>query len=240
MEFVKEILLLYGRVFTIVPLLLIAAFIIGKRSVSELSVFDLLLVIALGAIAGANLADPNIGHIHTAIGILTVSALQRLISWLIIKKRVLGRLITFEPTVVVRNGIFLVDNIRRIRYSVDHILQMLRERDIFDISEVDLALVEANGKLTVHKIPSKLNITPEDMGIHKNNGTISYPVIVEGKIYPAILDQLDLNERWLRQQLQKKGLTDLEEIFFASVNKNKELHISLMKQVPPPAPEMKH
>lgn len=152
MELVKDLLLVAGRIVTIFPLLLAIALFMGKRSIGELPVFDFLVVIALGAVVGADIADPKIEHIHTGFAIILIGLMQRIVSILAIKYRKFGKLITFEPTVVISNGNLLEQNLRKVRYSIDNILQMLRENDVFHLDEVKLAVLESNGRLTVYKL----------------------------------------------------------------------------------------
>lgn len=227
MEIAKDLLILLGRIITIFPLLIFITLMMGKRSIGELPVFDFLVIITLGAVVGADIADMDISHIHTVAAIVFIGIVQILVSKWKISNRTIGRLLTFEPTIVVRNGTFLVENMRNIRFSIDNILQMLRENDIFDISDVDMAIVEPNGRLTVQKKPTKSNVTIEDMGIAKVSPGISYPVIIEGKMYKEVLEKLQLDEDWLEQELKKLRITDINTVFFASVNEKKMLHVSL-------------
>jgi uncharacterized membrane protein YcaP (DUF421 family) len=231
LEWVKEIIVLYGRIITLVPFLLITALFIGKRSINEIPVFDFLIIITLAVVAGVDISNPDISHLNTTIAISAIAFLQRVISILIIKNRRIGKLITFEPTIVIQNGTMLVGNLKRIRYSIDNILQMLREKDIFNLTDVELAIVEANGNLTVYKKANKSFVTIEDLEIKKKHEGISYPVILEGKIDSTVLNQLNLNEKWLINQLQKKGIKELDSIFFASINDNRELHFSFVNDV---------
>ncbi|MFD1906412.1 DUF421 domain-containing protein [Paenibacillus rhizoplanae] len=91
------------------------------------------------------------------------------------------------------------------RYPIDNILQMLREVDIFDISEVDTAVLEANGKLTAFKKAEKCAVTRNDLGISIQVPAISYPVIIEGRIEKGDLGKkLNLTEAWLCEQLNSK------------------------------------
>jgi uncharacterized membrane protein YcaP (DUF421 family) len=240
MELAKDLLILLGRIITILPLLLVVTLVMGKRSIAELPVFDFLIIITLGAVAGADIADPDIKHIPTAVAIVAIGLFQFVMSRWMIKNRKLGRIITFEPTLVIRNGTFLVNNIKHIRYSLDNILQMLRENEVFDVSDVEIALVESNGKLTVQKKASKEQVTLEDMGISRVAGGFSYPVIVEGKIYTDVLEKLNLNEAWLKQHLNKKGILDIESVFYASVNDKHELHVSLKDHLIPSTPPIYH
>ncbi len=225
MEIVKDSLLVAGRIFTIFPLMLIVGMFMGKRSVGELPVFDFLVVLSLGAVVGADIADPKIEHIHTAVAIILIGLTQRLVSVLTIKWRKFGKLITFEPTVVVSQGQLIVPNLKKVKYSVDNILQMLRERDIFHLGDVDFAILEANGKLTVYKKELKSAPSLEDLGLVKQKKSVSYPLIIEGKVYEDTLSYVQKDTTWLASQLQTRGLRQ-DNIFFATVDDNGELYIS--------------
>jgi uncharacterized membrane protein YcaP (DUF421 family) len=226
MHLVKEILLVYGRIVTILPLLLAATFFMGKRSIGELPVFDFLIILTLGAVVGADIADPKIEHIHTGMAVIAIAVLQRLTSSLIIHNRKIGKKLTFEPTIVIQDGIFQVKNLKRLRYSIDNVLQMLREKDVFDVSIVQLAIIEANGKISVYKQESKSPVTIEDMGIKRESEGLTYPIIIDGEIDEAILERFNMNENWLITELNKMGIHNLEDVFFASINNQHKLHVS--------------
>lgn len=227
MELLKELLLVTGRILTIFPLLLIVALYMGKRAIGELPVFDFLIIISLGAIAGADLADPSISHIHTAVAIIIIGFFQKTITMLIIKYRKFGHMLTFEPTIVIQEGQFIMNNLKRLRYSIDNILQMLREKEIFDLSDVRVGIIEANGYLSILKQDCKASITLEDMNLTKKSSSLSYPVIVDGEIYGNVLLKLELSNDWLQQQLLNLNIKSASDVFFASVNNKKELHVSL-------------
>ena len=134
LEFMKDMLLILGRIVTIIPLLLFTTLFMGKRAIGELPVFDFLIVIILGALVGADIAEPDIKHLPTAFAIIAIGVFQRIVTRWKISNRKIGRLLTFEPTVVLQNGKFVNENLKKIRYSIDNILQMLREKDVFDIN----------------------------------------------------------------------------------------------------------
>ncbi len=125
------------RIATIVPLLLILTLLMGKRVVGELQVFDFLIVITLGSVVGADIADPQIEHGPTAFAVLLLAGAQWGISLLNIKNRFFGQLTTFEPTIVIQNGQILHDRLKKTRYSLDTLLELLRGKDIFRVSEVE-------------------------------------------------------------------------------------------------------
>lgn len=233
MGFIKDTLVVYGRIITLLPLLLFITLFMGKRSIGSLPIFDFLIIITLGAVVGADIADPNIAHIHTAMAIIGLALLQKLISYMTIRFRKFRNAITFEPTIVIMDGIFKVENLRKIQYSIDEILQMLREKDVFDVSEVKLGIIEANGIISVYKKRDKSPVLLEDIGIKCFKDKLPYPVIIEGKIDYQIISQLGTSEFWLMKQLEKKGINEINDVFFASITSDLELHISLMNSDTP-------
>lgn len=226
-ETIKEILIVGLRIVTILPLLLLITIFMGKRAIGELPIFDYLIIITLGAVTGADIADPDIHHMPTVIAIIIIGLLQRIVANWKITNRKVGGLITFKPTVVIQKGILINQNLKKIRYSIDNILQMLREKDVFDISDVETAIVEANGALSVLKKTQKNPVTIEDMGIVKPSSSIALPIIMEGRIYDDVLKKFDLDEIWLQQQLYQRGIDNIQRVFFASINANRQLHVSL-------------
>jgi uncharacterized membrane protein YcaP (DUF421 family) len=239
LETMKEILLVIGRVVTILPLLLLITLYMGKRAIGELPVFDFLVIITLASVVGADIADPNIHHFPTVIAIIAIGILQRVVAKWKISNRKVNRFVSFEPTVVIQNGQLLNDNLKKIRYSIENILQMLREKDIFDINEVETAIIEANGSISVLKKPEYNYVTVKDMQIHSAPTGLSFPVILEGTIYTDVLQEFNLNEIWLIKQLSHQGVYDMKDVFFASIDRNYNLHVSL-KDPNVVVPKIKH
>jgi len=207
--------------------MLAVTLVMGKRSIAELPVFDFLIIVILGAVVGADIADPEIKHIYTTVAIILIGIFHIIVSKLKVKYRKFGHVITFEPTIVIQEGKFIVKNLRKIRYSIDNILQMLREKDIFDINDVHIGIVEANGNISILKKTNKTEVTIEDLNLQKGTSSLSYPVIIEGEVYKNVLSKLNLTEEWLNQQLINIGVKSEKEIFFASVNNKNEFHASL-------------
>ncbi|WP_436371842.1 DUF421 domain-containing protein [Cytobacillus sp. BC1816] len=229
MEYAFQILKVLGRIVTILPLALFATLYMGKRSIGELPVFDFLVILTLGAVVGADIADPKINHIFTAIAIIAIALLQKLITTWKIKNRKIGRLLTFEPTMVIYQGQFLVNKMKKIQYSIDTILQMLREHQIFNVQDVELAIVEANGNLSVKLYAEKEVARVEHIPPQPNvlNKGIDVPVVIDGEIYEKVLYSRNLNESWLYEELERKNIFDVKDVFYAAVNDMNELYVSI-------------
>ncbi|OZM57563.1 DUF421 domain-containing protein [Lottiidibacillus patelloidae] len=229
-ELIKDSLLVIGRIVTILPLLLFVTIYMGKRSIAQLPVFDLLIILTLGSVVGADIADPEIKHIPTVVAIIAIGLLQRFVAKLKISRRNIGRLITFEPTVVIQDGKILNGNLKKIRYSIDNVLQMLREKNIFDVSEIETAIIESSGNISVLKKSEKRETTLEDIGKYQSSSMIALPVIIEGEVFTKVLKEYNVTELWLKQQLATQGIHKLNDVFFASINKNLQLHVSLKEE----------
>ncbi|TYR81242.1 DUF421 domain-containing protein [Priestia megaterium] len=240
MDLAKEMFILLGRILTILPLMLFVTLFMGRRSIGELPVFDFLVLMALGAIVGADIAEPKVEHLHTAVAVILIGIFQKSVAYWKIKYRRLGKRITFKPIIVINEGKFVIENLKKIRYSIDNVLYMLREKDVFDISTVQIAIIESNGKLTVKKKSNKEYVTVEDLDLKKDNTDFAYPLIIEGTIYPDVLLRCNQTEQWLKEQLLKKGITDIKSIFFASINEQGDLHISLSTDTPFTLPPLHH
>ncbi len=240
MSQLTDSLTVLGRIVTILPLLLMMGLFMGKRSIGELPVFDFLVVLVLGSVVGADIADPKINHIHTVVAIIAIALLQKFIIFLKMNNRKIGRLFTFEPTIVIYNGQFLMNNLKGINYSIDNILQMLREKDVFNINDVEMAIIEANGKMSVRLTPLKEAVIREDLNVQAPQHNYDIPVILDGEIQYNLLQHIRRDESWLREELTKQHVPDVKRVFFASVNEKEELFVSLKEYKPKNVPSIEH
>ncbi|WP_028784332.1 DUF421 domain-containing protein [Thalassobacillus devorans] len=240
LDIVKESLLVVVRISTIVPLMLVTVIFMGKRTIGELPIFDLLIILTLGSVVGADIADPNINHIPTAVAIIALGLLQKFVAVAKISNRSFGKLITFQPTIVIQNGKFVDANMKKINYSIDNILRMLREKGIFDPTEVQTAIVEANGELSVLKHARYQAVTRQDMNIIPYSSNIALPIIIEGDISREVMKHFGVKASWVRRQLALNGVKDINEVFYASLNRELEIHYTLKKEAGEKLPPIKH
>lgn len=215
------------RIVTILPLMLVMTLFMGKRSIGELPVFDFLVILTLGSVVGADIADPDIHHFPTIGAIIAIAVLQKFIAWWKLKNRRIGKLLSFEPTLVIYEGQFHIQNMRKISYSIDNVLQMLRQKDVFQIEDVHFALVEANGDLSVKLKPDKELAKVEHVCTAPQPRSLEYTVIMEGRLLHDTLTFKGLNESWLREELLKLQVANVNDVFYAAVNEQNKLHICL-------------
>lgn len=222
----NDYLILTFRIISIMLLFLIGTLLTGRRHIGELPVFDFLVIMTLGSVVGADIAEPNIPHLPVAFAVVLILLLQYIHSIVVIKNRKIGKLLTFEPVVVIENGQFVKSSLKKIRYSIDIILTLLREKGIFYLEEVDFAIIESTGNLSVLKKSPYDSLTKKDMNITSTDNGLPISVIIEGKVYENVLNNLNLDINWLNTQLANQGIKNIKEVFYACIDTSKKLYIS--------------
>lgn len=219
---------------TVVALFLLVALTMGKRHIGEFSVFDFVIAVTLGAVAGADLADPEVPHAPTVAAIIGLGLFQWLVSRLVISHRLAGKFITLDPTVVMENGRIIVENLSKTRYSVDELLSHLRAKDVFDLAEVEFAILEPHGALSVLKRSQNRALTPSDLNTPTKYEGLPITILLEGQIQRDALHSLHLSDEWLYDNLMRMGYTGPEQVFLGQINTQGQLYISPYKSVVPP------
>ncbi|PSL50407.1 uncharacterized membrane protein YcaP (DUF421 family) [Salsuginibacillus halophilus] len=209
----EDNLLILGRIITIFPLLLAAAIFMGKRSISELPIFDFLIILSLGSVTGADIADPSISHTHTAFAIIAIALLQKLVVNGMLRMSWLKKRITFSPTVVIENGVLLENSLKSIHYSAENILQLLRAQGIFDIRDVQTGVLEGTGSLSVKPYDNARPLRFQDKADAPAVTVTTYPIFVDGRWAETTLQSLGLSKQHVENTLGRS--VDQSFIVFA-------------------------
>ncbi|MED4015593.1 MULTISPECIES: DUF421 domain-containing protein [Sutcliffiella] len=217
------------RSITSFSLLLIGARILGKQTISQMTMFDFVATITLGAIA-ANLAfNTSIKVHHTIIAFTIYVAIIFLTALISLKNRKGRKILAGDPTIVIQNGKVLEGNMKKMRYTLDYLNQQLRERDVFNIEEVLFAIVETNGTLTVLKKPQFRNVTRQDLMLAvKPEQKLPIELIMDGEVIKENLEQNNLSFSWLQSELKKRNLTK-KEVVYAVMAANGNLYFDTFR-----------
>lgn len=225
-----EYLIITFRIVSVMALTLFLILKTGRRKIGELPVYDFLSIIVIGTVIGADISEPDIPHLPTLFSVFLIVALQYFVSYLLINHKKFARKITFGPTVIIQNGQFIKSNMERLKYSVENVLMALREKDVFDLNEVEFAIVEGSGSISVLKKSQFLPLTPSNMNIRTSMKGLAVPLITDGKVYDSNLEQLKLDRPWLASQLEQIGIHDFSEVFYADINSDGKLYVSKIFQ----------
>lgn len=217
------------RSITSFSLLLIGTKILGKQTISQMTMFDFVASISLGAIA-ANLAfNTSIKVHHTIIAFTIYIAIIFLMALISLKNSKGRKFLAGDPTIVMQNGKILEGNMNKMRYTLDYLNQQLRERDIYNIEEVLFATVETNGTLTVLKKPQFRNVTKQDLMIAvMPEQKLPIELIMDGEIIKENLEQNNITFSWLESELIKRNLLK-HDVVYAVLAANGNLYVDTFR-----------
>lgn len=204
--------------------------IIGRKLLAQMSYFDFTVAITIGSISGSYVVQ-MIKGMWVLIAPVLLASLAILFDYLHLKSLHFRKITEGEPVIVMHNGIILNDNMRKLRYHLDNLETQLRNEGIFDFSEVEFAILEPNGQLSVLKKSQNLPLTPYDMNITTEYKGISTELIKDGQLLKQNLVQRNLTIDWLKGELRKQNIDNVNDVFYAAVNSKNNLYISLKKSI---------
>lgn len=198
--------------------LLIFTRMLGKRQLSQLTFFDYVLGITIGSIAASvstDLSSPAWPH---WVGLFTWVAVVAIVQWCSIRWKIVDRFLSGEPVVMIMKGKILEQNMKAVRYTISELLEHLRDKEVFDISQVEFAVLETSGTLSVLLKPEYQPPTLKDLNITPPQGGISTELIYSGLVIEENLKQAGVNHKWLMKQLKAQGISNPDEVFLATYN----------------------
>jgi len=213
--------------FAFIVLLILARF-MGKKQISQLTFFHYVTGITIGSIAADIAGESRTPFLNGIISMIWWAALTILMSYIAFKSKKARILLDDQPTIVVYEGKIVEASLKKLRLHLNDLSMMLREQSIFSIKDVHYAILETNGELSVLKKVEQEAATKKD--VNAPTQTPKYlptEVIAEGKISKRNLTELNLTEEWLHEQLKKKGIGNVKNVFYAEVQTDGSLHIDM-------------
>lgn len=207
--------------------ILILTRILGKQQISQLTFYEYINGITFGSIAATMATDTEQKLWEHMIGLVFFGLLTALMSIISLRNRVLRKVITGEPVVVIQEGKIFENNLKKMRLNFDELMSELRNQSVFNIADVYLAIIEPNGKLSVLLKQGKQPVIRDDLGIKSNFPGADIEVIADGQLIYTNLRNMGLNAKWLKEELSKQNINSLQEVAYATVNKNHELFVDL-------------
>lgn len=199
--------------------------VMGKREIGQLSPFDLVVAIMIADLAAMPLEEKSI-HIHDAVIPIAVLAIaEAVFAFMTLRSEKARSLISGKSSIVVRDGKILEGALRELRYNIDDLLSGLREKDVSNIQDVEFAILEGSGRLSVIMKSQARPVTPRDLGITTSYEGLPYPLVTDGEVKYKYLSQLGLTITWLKEELRKKGVKDPSDVLLASLDTSGELYV---------------
>ena len=185
-------------------LIILAYRIMGKKEVGQLSIIDLIVSVLIAELAAISIEQYNSSILISIVPMACLVIIEVLFSYISLKSQTWRELIDGKPIVIIKEGKLNFNEMRKLRYSLDDLISQLREQGVKSIEEVNYAVLENNGKLS----------------IFKNEKNYPLPIIIDGKIDKNVLKDMNKTEDWVYELLKNKNLK-LEQVFYAFYTKNK-------------------
>ncbi|MBB2480602.1 DUF421 domain-containing protein [Bacillus sp. APMAM] len=199
MMIVLRTLLLYASILIIFRLM-------GKREIGELSVLDLVVFIMMGEMAAIAIENHKSPIWYVLLPMLILLVIQTALAFISLKSSRFRKIVDGTPTIVINKGKIDEHAMRKIRYNFDDLLMQLRAKDINNIADVEFAILETSGEISVIKKDKK----------KKKTNTFTMPLIMDGQIIQANLQRTEKSEMWLRRELRKRGYPNIKDISLCS------------------------
>lgn len=209
---------------------------LGKKQLSQISYFEYVTGITIGSIGTEVITGLERKITVGIIGIITTAALPFIVGLISEKSKKFRDLIEGKGTVFIKDGKIMEDNLKKERYTTDELLALLRKKDVFQVSDVEFAILETTGDLSVMLKKENQPLTAKDLNLTVASVKEPQTVIMDGEILDEPLSTIGRSRGWLHTELEKLGVT-IENVFLGQINSYGELTVDLFDdilQVPSP------
>jgi uncharacterized membrane protein YcaP (DUF421 family) len=199
----------------------------GRKLISQMTYFDFLVGVSLGSLV-ANMSMGSQHNTTTASTALFVLSLLVIITdFAHIKSLIVRKIVNSEPVTLIDKGNIVEDNMRRTRLTIGELTMKLREKNVFNLSDVEFAIMETDGQLSVLPKPEKTPLTPSHINLKAISTGLMRDIIIDGNIMDENLESVSLDTQWLQSQLNSKGIQSPSDVFYAGVDNFKNIYISV-------------
>ena len=207
----------FFRAIVLYIVVLIVMRLMGKREIGQLQPFELAISIMIADLATIPMAEPGIPITNGIIPILGLLVMHLAISVINLKSVKLREIICGKPSILIHRGRIMEQNMKKERFTINELEERLRGNNVFNIGDVEYAILETSGQVTLIQKPNKRTTIPEDFGISPEYEGISYDLVVDGKIMKQNLEKLEKDYNWLLKQLDPFGIKP-EDTLIATID----------------------
>lgn len=230
---------IFIRSILFIIVLMVMTRLLGKKQISEISFFEYVSGITIGSIAGEVIMglERNIGHGILAIVIFALITL--LVDTISLKSKKFRDIVEGTGTIIIKDGKVMEDNLKKEKYSIDELESLLRQKNVFSMADVEFAILEPKGDLSVLLKKENRPLTSKDMNLKVANDKVPQTVIMDGSIINDAMSAAGKDRSWLHTELDKLGVT-IENVFMAQVDSYGDLTIDVYDdQMNIPSPQVR-
>ena len=212
------------RTFIIYCAVTLCVRLMGKRQLGELQPGELVITLLISEIATNPVLDPSLPLANSVIPLILLVAFEILNSFLAMKSVNFRYLSDGKPITIIRNGKLDQKNLKKLRFTINDVYSALRQKDVFNIEDVQFAIVETNGTLSVLLKPEKRNSTPKNYDKPEKNTGMPCEIVVDGKIIEANFEDCGITKNEVLSKIKAEKI-DQKEILLMTVDASKSYYI---------------
>ena len=205
-------LITFFRSIVLYIIVLIVMRLMGKREIGQLQPFELAISIMIADLASIPMTEVGIPISNGIIPILGLLVMHLIISIINLKSMKAREIICGKPTILIYRGKIMEKELKKERFTINELQERLRGNNIVNLADVEYAILETSGDVTVIQKPEKRNTIPEDFNIKPEYEGIPYDLVVDGKIMEKNLKAIGKNYMWLKKQVEKFGFKPEEAL----------------------------
>ncbi len=198
--------------------------IMGKRQIGQLQPAELVVTILLSEMAATPMQDSDIPMLNTIVAVFVLTGLEIIMSVISMKSIKIRSLLQGNSIILVRHGIPDQKQMKRLRFTIDDLYEALRAKDVFDISDVEYAVAETDGTLSVLLKSRKQPVTKEDSEIKVSDDSVPFVAVSDGKIVVRHLEECGMDSDKIKKIVKVSGIP-MDRIFLLTVSKNGRTNI---------------
>jgi len=212
------LLIVILRTLILLTLIMVVMRVMGKRQIGQMQPYEISILIIISALAAIPMEDIGMPLINAIIPILILFSFQIIIAYVSQKSEKMRSLLCGRPSVVIENGNIVESELKNLRMNINELHEVLRVQGSFNISDVEFAIFETNGQLSVIPKSQSRPVTPADINLETSYEGLPYPLIVDGNINYENLQKAQLNEAWIKRELSRHGIKNLSQVLLASLD----------------------
>lgn len=197
----------------------------GKKQASQLQPYELVITLMISEVATTPMDNPGIPMTYGIIPAVTLILLYYFLNFLCLKSKKLHVLFGGSPAILIHNGRLIYKDIKRLGYNLSDLLEQLRISGYTKISEIQYAILETNGQLSVLPYASYAPLTPNDMGVEVQEDTLYTAVILDGKFYPNGLEILGHTKESIQKMMHTLGFNNIRDILLMTISDSGDVFI---------------
>ena len=224
-------LITLARTLILYTLVMITMRLMGKRQIAQLEPFELVIAIMIAELGVIPMQDRHIPLINGVIAILTLLFVQVTFSVLSLKCPWFRSVLDGRYSVIIANGVIQEAELRKARYNLDELLEQLRLSSVFNLSDVEYAVLETSGDLSVLLKSQARPVTPRDLQLDTAYEGLPLVLNLDGQVMRKELEKAQLSEGWLRTELEKYGTKEPGDVLIATLSTTGELFVQLKEHL---------